>query len=60
VITYREGDAADLCAGLAAIAGRHARPIQEEVEDNIAKTADWLLAIARGSRQEQKESLVRV
>jgi hypothetical protein len=36
------------------------RPIQEEVEDNIAKTADWLLAIARGSRQEQKESLVRV
>lgn len=62
VMTYREGDAADLCAGLVAITGRHARPVQESrsevVEDNIAKTADRLLAYACGQRQESEKSLV--
>ena len=63
VMTYRAGDAADLCARLVTITERR-MPIEgsqlEEAEDNIAKTADWLLADACGQRHEQEESLVHV
>jgi glycosyltransferase involved in cell wall biosynthesis len=61
VKTYREGDAADLCAKLAAITVRTTQPGHEgqldEAEDNIAKLADWLLAHASGQRQQTEKSL---
>jgi glycosyltransferase involved in cell wall biosynthesis len=63
VVTYREGDPADLHAGLVAITGRRMRLIQPsqlgEAEDNIAKTADWLLTIAAGHPPEPKRGLAR-
>ena len=47
VITYREGDAADLCAKLISVVEGYEpskRGAQLEAgEDNIARTADWLL-----------------
>jgi glycosyltransferase involved in cell wall biosynthesis len=50
VKTYREGDAADLCAKLCEIAERDAEPVKQvqlqEPGNNIAKTADWLLGDA--------------
>jgi glycosyltransferase involved in cell wall biosynthesis len=62
VMTYREGDAADLCAKLVAITGRSTQPGHEgqleDAEDNIAKLADWLLANASGQRQQMDKSLV--
>jgi hypothetical protein len=43
------------------MAERHTRPKQErlleEAADNIAKTADWLLANAGGQRQEPEKGL---
>lgn len=64
VMTYREGDAADLCAGLVAITecqGQTRRDTRlPDAEDNIAKTADWLLANAQGQRQETEKSLAHV
>jgi glycosyltransferase involved in cell wall biosynthesis len=60
VLTYREGDAADLCAGMATIAQSRARTIQktQDADDNIARTADCLLAHACGQRQGPEKSLV--
>jgi glycosyltransferase involved in cell wall biosynthesis len=59
VMTYREGDALDLCAGMVAMAARHTRPRGEgplgAAEDNIAKMADWLLANAGARRQEPEK-----
>jgi glycosyltransferase involved in cell wall biosynthesis len=64
VMTYREGDARDLCAKLIAIAESHSPIRQEapfqEAEDNIAKTADWLLEDPRELRQEPEQSLIHV
>jgi glycosyltransferase involved in cell wall biosynthesis len=64
VMTYREGDALGLCAGLVAMAERHTRSWREgpleEAEDNIAKTADWLLANAGGRRQQPGKTLAHV
>lgn len=64
VMTYREGDAADLCAKLVAVTEYDRREMRDahllDAEDNIAKTADWLLANARGQRQEAEKSLVHV
>jgi len=62
VMTYREGDAKDLCDKLGAITSCHRPRIQEgqseEADDNIAKTADWLLAEGFGQqRQPDKSSL---
>jgi hypothetical protein len=51
-MTYREGDVEDLCAKLGAITGCHGPRMQEgqseEADDNLAKSADWLLAQAFG------------
>jgi len=62
VSTYREGDAADLCAGMVAIAQCHARTIQkprnQDADDNIARAANYLLAHACGHRQVPKKGLV--
>jgi len=62
VTTYRDGDAADLCAKLVAINGRSTQPGYqgqlEEAEDNIAKLANWLLAHASGRQQQVDKSLV--
>jgi glycosyltransferase involved in cell wall biosynthesis len=64
VTTYREGDAADLCASLVTITTCNKRPIKaresEEADDNIAKTADWLLGHDCGRQQEPEKSLVHV
>jgi glycosyltransferase involved in cell wall biosynthesis len=64
VMTYREGDATDLCAGLVAITECNRHTMRDaqlvDAEDNIAKTADWLLADACRQRQEPEESLVHV
>lgn len=64
VMTYREGDALDLCAGLVALAERNTGSRQErrleEAADNIGKTADWLLANARGRWQQPGKSLAHV
>jgi glycosyltransferase involved in cell wall biosynthesis len=63
VMTYRDGEAADLYAGLLAITDRRTRFIQpgpsREVQDNIAKTADWLLTIAAGHPPEPKRRSAR-
>ena len=62
VMTYRAEDARDLCSSLMNIAGRQTRPTVEgrveEAEDNIAKTADWLLAGGCGQRQSAEKNLV--
>ena len=46
-MTYREGDAMDLCAKLFSVTEQQKDPMPEvrlqEDDDNIAKTADWLL-----------------
>jgi glycosyltransferase involved in cell wall biosynthesis len=62
VITYREGDAGDLCAKLVAITTCPAvlECELEEAEDNIAKTADWLLADVGRQHQETERDLVHV
>ena len=64
VIRYRESDAADLCAKLVSITTRPTRPIEErelqEPEDNIAKTADWLLADVCKQQYETDKDLVHV
>jgi glycosyltransferase involved in cell wall biosynthesis len=47
VITYREGDTEDLCGKLIALTQNYSRAKQqaglEDVQDNIARTVDWLL-----------------
>jgi glycosyltransferase involved in cell wall biosynthesis len=64
VTTYSEGDATDLCARLIAITKCRPKTMQEtqlqEVEDNVARTADWLLASAWSQRQAPEKSLVHV
>jgi glycosyltransferase involved in cell wall biosynthesis len=61
VMTYREEDAADLCAGMAAITKDRAGTVQEprfqDADDNIARTADCLLAHVCGHRQGPEKSL---
>jgi hypothetical protein len=60
-MTYREEDAADLCAGMAAItkdrAGTVQKPRFQDADDNIARTADCLLAHVCGHRQGPEKSL---
>jgi len=62
VVTYGDGDAADLCAGMIAITESRSRtnekPDFQDADDNIAKAADCLLAHARGYRQGPGKSLV--
>lgn len=64
VVTYRAGDPADLCARLVEIMERRTRATQEtrleEAEDNIAKTADWLLADIGEQGHESGERQVHV
>lgn len=64
VMTYRDGDATDLCAKLLEITERHRRPAQEvrlrATEDNVAKTADWLLANRQGRLLAPEKSLIHV
>ena len=63
VMTYREGDATDLCAKLIAITECRTRPQEplfQEAGDNIAKTADWLLADARRPQHQPEKSFVHV
>lgn len=64
VMTYREGDATDLCTKLFNITKHHKKPTPavqlHEAEDNIARTADWLLADALGRRKAAEKSLVHV
>jgi hypothetical protein len=64
VRTCREGDTKDLCAKLGAITGCHRPRIQEgqseEADDNLAKTADWLLAQAFGQRRKPDKSSLHV
>lgn len=63
-MTYRAGDPLDLCAGLVEIVERRPQathePRLQDAEDNIAKTADWLLADIYEQPHESKESLVHV
>ena len=62
-MTYREGDAADLCARQVAITKCRTRPqepLLEEVGDNIARTAEWLLADVCGQQHEPEKSFVHV
>src|SRR5215471_10470954 len=62
VMTYREDDAVDLCAQMAAIiesgAGTVQKPRFHDGDDNIARTADCLLAHVGGYRQGPEKSLV--
>ena len=55
-VTYREGDAADLCAKLSYVTDRYDEVKKQtqlqRAEDNIVRTADWLL---RDSRQKTEE-----
>jgi glycosyltransferase involved in cell wall biosynthesis len=63
VMTYREGDAADLCARLVAITECRTRPqepLLEQAGDNIAKTADWLLDDVCRQQHEPEKSFVHV
>src|SRR5260370_6038500 len=64
VMTYSEGDATDLCAKLVTITECHTKAVPEpqlqEAEDNVTKTADWLLASAWDQRQAPEKSLVHV
>ena len=64
VMTYRAGDPLDLCAGLVEIVEQRPQATREprlqEAEDNIAKTADWLLADIYRERHASEESLVHV
>jgi glycosyltransferase involved in cell wall biosynthesis len=63
VMTYEEGDAANLFAGLVTMAERLTRFIPPgllgDAEDNIAKTADWLLTIAAGHPPKPERGLAR-
>jgi glycosyltransferase involved in cell wall biosynthesis len=61
VLTYREQDAADLCARLAELTQRYSE-IQERTQlqsadDNIARTVDWLLAEPEAKTTESERSL---
>ncbi len=64
VMTYREGDATDLCTSLVAITQGRTQAIQaaqlQDAQDNIARTAGWLLANAWGQRQQPEKSLAHV
>ena len=65
VMTYREGDAADLFDRLVAITECRTRPqepLLEEAEagDNIAKTANWLLDDVSRQQHEQEKGFVHV
>jgi glycosyltransferase involved in cell wall biosynthesis len=61
VMTYRDGDAADLCSGMAAIVERRAqtkpKSQHQKADDNIGRTADCLLAHACGRPQIPEKSL---
>jgi glycosyltransferase involved in cell wall biosynthesis len=64
VITYREMEAADLCAKLIEVTRDHHR-IKEEIQrpssdDSIGKTVDWLLAGSDTSAQRPEGSLSHV
>lgn len=58
ILTYREDDAADLCAKLVDLSLRYKEIKEqtrlEDAEDNIARTVDWLLAEA-GKKAEKTE-----
>jgi len=62
VMTYREGDAADLCAGISTVIQGRARatskPQHQDTDDNIGRTADCLLAHAWGHSHVPEKSLV--
>jgi glycosyltransferase involved in cell wall biosynthesis len=62
VLTYREQDAADLCARLAELSRRYSEIKRqtwlEGAEDNIAQTVDWLLGAPQRKAKESERSLV--
>src|SRR5258708_3221404 len=64
VVTYRKGDAIDLCAKLTDLTergGQINRQIQmQSEEDNIAKTVDWLLENSIVQEASRKEGVVHV
>ena len=62
VITYREEDAADLCAKLVDVTERY-RELKEQArlqdaEDNIARTVDWLLAESKWETRKTRREVV--
>ena len=63
VTTYREGDAADLCAKLIRVTEQRTQAIEptrlDDREDNIARTVDWLLGTS-ASQAEPRRGLVHV
>jgi glycosyltransferase involved in cell wall biosynthesis len=64
VTTYREGDAADLCAKLIRLTKEHDQ-IKEETElqvaeDNIARTVDWLFGTPLREVEELRSDWVHV
>jgi glycosyltransferase involved in cell wall biosynthesis len=63
VVTYRAGDATDLCAKLADLVehgSQHTRTQMRSDEDNIAKTVDWLLGHPVAVEERSKGSVVHV
>jgi len=63
VVTYRTGDATDLCAKLADLAAHGSPRIRLQMqseEDNIAKTVDWLLGHPVTLEERREESVVHV
>lgn len=61
VMTYREGDAADMCAKLLAMTEHYPEVKQQtqlqDAEDNIARTIDWLLGETGQESQAPEKSL---
>jgi glycosyltransferase involved in cell wall biosynthesis len=64
VVTYRKGNATDLCAKLADLTERgtqiNGRIQMQSEEDNIAKTVDWLLGHPVAAEERREESIVHV
>jgi glycosyltransferase involved in cell wall biosynthesis len=63
VITYRTGDATDLCAKLADLmehGNQLHRTQMQSAGDNIAKTVDWLLGHPVAVEERREESVVHV
>ena len=61
VVTYREGDAADLCAKLVDLTKQYKKIKEqtrlEDAEDNIARTVDWLLAQSNYKTEKPRRDL---
>jgi glycosyltransferase involved in cell wall biosynthesis len=63
VLTYRELDSEDLCEKLGDVTSRSGEPKQARVpacEDNIARTADWLLGSTKLEANSSSGSLAHV